>query len=112
MDKFPQMLYLAPGPEPIHGGHFATLVVNDETEHAHAIADGWSESTTDAKETHEAAQRAALVGGQDGTSAKAADDAPPTRDELEAKANELGIKFDGRWGDKKLGEAIAAKLAE
>ena len=38
------------------------------------------------------------------------DDAPPTRAELEQKAAELGIKFDGRWGDKRLGEAIAAAL--
>ena len=37
-------------------------------------------------------------------------EAPPTRDELEQKAAELGIKFDGRWGDKRLADAIAAKL--
>lgn len=36
------------------------------------------------------------------------DDAPPTRAELEQKATELGIKFDGRTTDKKL----AAKIAE
>lgn len=36
------------------------------------------------------------------------DDAPPTREELEQKATELGIKFDGRTTDKKL----AAKIAE
>jgi hypothetical protein len=39
-----------------------------------------------------------------------ADDAPPTRDELEAKAKELGIKFDGRTKDKKLGQLIQDKL--
>ena len=34
------------------------------------------------------------------------DDAAPTREELEAKANELGIKFDGRTTDKVLAEKI------
>lgn len=36
-----------------------------------------------------------------------ADDAPPTRAELERKAKELGIKFDGRTGDKRLAALIA-----
>jgi hypothetical protein len=40
------------------------------------------------------------------------DDAPPTRAELEAKATELGIRFDGRTGDKKLGQLIQDKLGE
>jgi pyridoxine/pyridoxamine 5'-phosphate oxidase len=38
------------------------------------------------------------------------DDAPPTRAELEAKATELGIKFDGRTKDKKLGQLIQDRL--
>lgn len=40
-----------------------------------------------------------------------ADDAPPTRAELEEKAQELGIKVDRRWGDRRLLEAIEAALA-
>lgn len=39
------------------------------------------------------------------------DDAPPTRAELEAKAKELGIRFDGRTGDKKLGQLIQDRLS-
>jgi hypothetical protein len=35
-----------------------------------------------------------------------ADDAPPTREELEQKAQELGIKFDGRTSDAKLEKLI------
>ena len=34
------------------------------------------------------------------------DSAPPTRDELERKAAELGIKIDGRWGDARLASEI------
>lgn len=38
------------------------------------------------------------------------DAAMPTRDELEQKAKELGIKFDGRTTDKRLSELVANKL--
>jgi len=40
------------------------------------------------------------------------EDAPPTRAELEAKAKELGIRFDGRTRDKKLGQLIQDRLTE
>lgn len=39
------------------------------------------------------------------------DGAPPTRAELEAKATELGIRFDGRTKDKKLGQLIQDRLS-
>lgn len=39
-------------------------------------------------------------------------DAAPTREELEAKATELGIRFDGRTKDKKLGQLIQDRLSE
>lgn len=39
------------------------------------------------------------------------DNAAPTREELEAKATELKIKFDGRTSDKKLGQLIESKLS-
>jgi len=38
------------------------------------------------------------------------DDAPPTRAELEEKARELGIKFDGRTSDKLLLKRISEAL--
>lgn len=38
------------------------------------------------------------------------DDAPVTRAELETKAKELGLKFDGRTGDAKLQKMIEAAL--
>jgi hypothetical protein len=40
------------------------------------------------------------------------DNAPPTREELEAKATELGIKFDGRYSDKKIAQMIDEALAK
>jgi hypothetical protein len=39
------------------------------------------------------------------------DDAAPTRAELEVKATELGIRFDGRTKDKKLGQLIQDRLS-
>lgn len=62
-------------------------------------ADGWFVDQYAAKAAHEAAQPN-----------NEADDAPPTREELEQKARELGVKFDGRTGDKTLSERIAAAL--
>jgi hypothetical protein len=38
------------------------------------------------------------------------DDAAPTRAELEAKATELGIRFDGRTPDRKLGQLIQHRI--
>ena len=40
------------------------------------------------------------------------EDTAPTREELEAKATELGIRFDGRTKDKKLGQFIQDRLSE
>ena len=40
------------------------------------------------------------------------EDAPPTRAELETKAKELGIRFDGRTRDKKLGQLIQDRLTD
>ncbi len=40
------------------------------------------------------------------------DEAAPSREELEAKATELGIRFDGRTKDKKLGQLIQDRLSE
>jgi hypothetical protein len=40
------------------------------------------------------------------------ENAPPTREELEAKATELGIPFNGRTSDKKLSGLIATALQQ
>lgn len=48
-NRFPLMLYKYPGAEPIHGAHFDTHLVNNETEQAAAILDGWYLTTREAK---------------------------------------------------------------
>jgi hypothetical protein len=40
------------------------------------------------------------------------DNAPPTRAELETKARELGLKFDGRTSDKTLLRRITQAIGE
>ena len=40
-----------------------------------------------------------------------ADDAPVTRAELEAKAQELNLKVDRRWSDKRLADTIERALS-
>lgn len=98
MDQFPQMLYRAGGKEAMHGGYFATRIVSDQAGLDEAIADGWAVGTAEAL---------ALKAEADKPKAEAAE---PTRAELEQKAAELGLKFDGRTGDKKLAEMILDKL--
>lgn len=96
-NDFPRMLYKADGSEAIHGGHFQTIIVEDEEALDAAKADGWHMTTPEAlaADTEEAESNA-----------------PATRAELEAKATELGIKFDGRSSDKKLADMIAAQLED
>jgi hypothetical protein len=61
------------------------------------------------REQEEAAAKAQAVEAVDTATD---DDAAPTRAELEAKATELGIRFDGRTRDKKLGQLIQDRLSE
>lgn len=103
-DQFPRMLYQTGGTEEIHGGRFATRIVGDQAELDAAIAEGWHLTTDAAKDAakpvleHERGEEAPE------------DNAPPTRAELEAKARELKITFDGRTTDAKLAAKIAAAL--
>lgn len=94
MREFPKMLYRAGTGAAVDGVECAALVVQSEAEQAQALADGWGFSLAEPEPVK----------------TDPADDAPPTRAELEAKATELGVKFDGRWGDKRLSDAIAAAL--
>lgn len=101
------MLYKAPGPHEIHGGHFDYIIVDADEDGAieAAKSDGWFETTTAAKASFDASKMV-----EPPSAPSDLDSAPPTRAELEQKANELGIKFDGRTTDKKLGEMIQTAL--
>lgn len=96
------MLYKAPGPHEIHGGHFDYTIVDADEEGAieAAKADGWFETTDEAKAAADEAK----------AKREAELNKPPTREELEAKAKELGVQFGKKTTDDELGKLIQAKL--
>lgn len=95
-NDYPRMLFKLGGPHEIHGGKFDYVIVNDADEQERSLADGWTLTTQEA-----AAPKV-----------ETADNAPPTRAELEQKATELNIKFDGRTTDAKLVDKIEAALKD
>lgn len=104
MNQFPQALYRMPGVEKLDLGEFTTVLAVDEADRDAKFADGFHATQEEAKEAHEAKLK-------DGKSTGEANQ-PPSRAELEQKATELGIAFDGRTKDAKLAAAIEAKLKE
>ncbi len=108
MTDFPTILYKTPGPhKKPRGGTYKTTGAADKAEFDALLKKGWFPSYEEA------------VAGQAADkiieAAEAFDDAidevsDPTRDELEAKAKELGVSFNSRTSDKKLAERIAAAL--
>lgn len=92
------MLYRPNGPELIHG-YYVDYTVVDEPEVPAMLDKGWFRTAIEAGESANKPEPVIP-----------ADDAPVTRAELEQKARELGLKFDGRTTDKRLGDMIAAKL--
>lgn len=76
--------------------------VNTIEEWGSAIAGDWFDSVVDAKSLKPQKAPEVVEVPQD--------NAPPTRTEMETKARELGIKFDGRTGDKKLLQLIDAAM--
>ena len=75
------------------------------------VAEGWCTSKADALAPKPAVP-VAVAGAPalDAPSDDVTDNAPPTRDEMERKASELGIKVDKRWSDKTLAERIDEAL--
>lgn len=91
--KIPTMIYRHPGRHKI-GKKFYDYKVVDAADVDSFLSDGWFRTPAEAEACE------ILL-----------DDEPPTRGELEIKATELGIDFDGRTTDRKLLERINEKLA-
>lgn len=94
--EFPRSLFKSPGDQWVGGGSFAIEHVEDLAQYKAAKAAGWFDSVTEA-----------LDAWRNGA-APVADDAPPTRAEMEQQAKTLGIKFDGRTTDA----ALLRKISE
>jgi hypothetical protein len=111
--QFPVLVYKNQGPHQRAGGTYNHKLVEDETEFDAALTDGWFpslpeaiEGKLDAQEVMQEPSKDADLGQGQGSD----DNMPPTRPELEAKATELGIKFNDKTSDKKLGDLIKATL--
>lgn len=99
--QFPTLVYRCPGAHQRTGGTYGYLPVQDEEERDKALSGGWFNSLPEAIEAHDKPKAEPVA---------AVTDAEPTRAELEQKARELGLKFDGRTTDKKLAALIAEKV--
>jgi N-formylglutamate amidohydrolase len=101
LSDFPTIVYRTPGP---HFGEFGktyeSIGVADAAALAAALAAGFHRTLIDACRPPLPVAPAAVP----------ADDAAPSRAELEAKATELGLRFDGRTGDKRLAALIEDAL--
>ena len=108
MSSFPTILYKTPGPhKKPRGGTYKTTGAADKAEFDALLKQGWFPSYEEAA--------AGKIAGKIIEAAEAFEDAvdevsAPTRDELEAKAKELGVSFNARTSDKKLAERIAEAL--
>lgn len=95
--SFPTIVYKCPGTHHCPGGTYDYKGATDEQSLADLRAEGWSMTLPDA------------IGSED---EEPIDNSAPTRSELESKAVELGIKFDGRTTDKILGGKIAYAIEQ
>jgi len=95
---FPTLVYRIPGIHQREGGTYSILGVTNQDAFDAALTDGWFETLPEAIESLN--PKVEQV------------EPPPTREELELKAMELEIKFDGRTSDRKLRDLIAATLEE
>jgi hypothetical protein len=97
------MVFRTPGPQrhPTRGFRYDMRAYATAEEHAELLADGW----------HDTLDAAAGLGSDVvPVAAPAANDGAPTRDEMLAQAEKLGLAVDKRWGDKRLLVEIEAAM--
>jgi len=101
MSDFPRLVYKAEGKYIRPNGTYDFAGVLNEEQYNQKLSEGWFDSLESAIEAKTAVSEPVSD-----------DNAPPTRKELETKATELGIKFDGRFSDKKIAQLIDEALAK
>lgn len=107
--QFPAIVYKSPGKHLCRYGTFDYVGVKTQAEFDARINSGWHPTQAAAFASKEQKTRPPAE-SQSAPIMQVADDAPPSRAELEQKATELGLKFDGRTTDKKLFERIEEAL--
>ena len=121
--KYPNIVYRCPGDHQCPGGTFDWLSVQNEAGFLAAVEDGWYPTIELAQQTPKDFDVAAIVettslseieeGLVDNLETEEVDeDSPPTREELELKAKELGIGFNKNTKDETLRDKIELELAE
>ncbi len=98
------MVYKVPGKHVRPHGTYDFAGVNNAEELQAKLKEGWFSSLSEAIESKKVEP---VV-----KESKTDDIAPPSRQELEEKATELGIKFDGRFSDKKISQLIDEALVK
>lgn len=108
MIDFPRLVYKAEGKYIRPNGTYDFVGVLNEEQYNQKLSEGWFDSIEDAVTASTTVSKPVKA-----DSDPVSDDyAPPTRKELETKATELGIKFDGRFSDKKIAQLIDEALAK
>lgn len=96
--SYSNIVYRCPGPHQRPGGTFDYKGVTSKTEEAELLQAGWFETLPEA------------INGRVSLKELPPSELPSTRDELEQKAKELGIKFDKKTSDevltKKINDAV------
>ena len=104
MNEYPKMLYKYPGSEEMHGGRFATLIVQDADEQDAAVADGWALTTTEAKNPAPPPEPIPESSAPETEEER-------SRDLLKAEAIKLGLQFPKNIPTDRLVEIIAEAKA-
>lgn len=118
--QFPTLVYKSPGPHKCKGGSYGYRQVCDFDDLQRAIDDGFYPTKDIAMNPPDCFSWADYGYEQVDLENESEEvpeevpepDAPPTRDELEAKARELGISFNGNTKDATLITKIDEALAE
>jgi hypothetical protein len=113
MSEFPSFVYKGKGKHQGNGGTFDLLVVQNAEELSQKLSEGWflnhGEAILAAK-PKVFAETPVFEPAKPVSEPVLDETAPPTREELETKATELGIKFDGRFSDKRISSLIEEAL--
>ena len=108
MSDFPRFVYQAKGRFQRKGGTYDYSWVQTAEEQEKLLKEGWFESLEAAINPPKP-----TASNEKPTPEPIVDDnSPPTREELEAKAAELGLKVDGRHSDKKIAQLIDEALSK
>jgi hypothetical protein len=104
--EFPCLLYKVPGPHG-HAPGYKYIGCADEEAFEDLSAQGWAPSLDEAQGKEKAE---AIIEKAEELEAAIDEMSPPTRDELEAKAKELGVSFNARTKDDTLAKRISEAL--